>query len=53
MPQTIDEESPSRRRVRAMLSEGFTPREIGAALGISTQAVHKHLKKIKAERKAS
>ena len=40
-------ESPTRRRVRDMTLAGLTPREIAAALGISTQAVHKQLKKIR------
>lgn len=35
-----------------MTASGFSPRQIAAALGISTQAVYKHLKAMKREEAA-
>lgn len=36
--------SPTREKVVDLLDQGFTVREIANALGISTQAVYKHIK---------
>jgi DNA-directed RNA polymerase specialized sigma24 family protein len=49
MPEktTSKEESPTRRVVRLKTAKGWTPREIALSLGISTQAVYKHLAKIR------
>jgi hypothetical protein len=41
------DESPTRRVVRTKTARGWTPREIALSLGISTQAVYKHLAKIR------
>lgn len=42
----------TRRLVRDLLRRGWTGREIALRLGISIQAVHKHRKRIEAERAA-
>lgn len=39
--------APARYRVRQMTAQGLKPREIAMALGVSTQAVYKHLKAIR------
>jgi len=44
-PQAV--ESSTRRKVREMTASNLTPRQIAAALGISTQAVYKHLDRIR------
>lgn len=36
--------SPTREKVIDLLDQGFNVRAIAAALGISTQAVYKHMK---------
>lgn len=46
-------ESPTRTVVRLMTAEGKSVREIASVLGISTQAVHKHLKKMRGDERKS
>ena len=43
------EDSETRRKVRLMTAEGVPVRQIALALNISTQAVYKHLRKMKAQ----
>lgn len=38
--------SETRRQVEHLIGKGMNVRQIAAALGISTQAVYKHLKKL-------
>jgi len=39
---------PTRRaRVRALLAEGLKPKEIAAAMGITTQGVYKHIDRLR------
>lgn len=40
---------PTRERVKAMTEAGLSPRQIAYGLGISTQRVYQHLKKLKGE----
>lgn len=40
-------DAPKRERVREMKEQGLTPRQIALILGISTQRVYQHLKRIK------
>jgi hypothetical protein len=49
MAKKISESVTTRDRVRSLLSEGVKPRQIALALGISTQAVYKHKKRIDSE----
>ncbi len=46
---TRQEDSPTRKAVKAMTAQGYSVREIAEALHISYQAVRKHLAKIAAE----
>ena len=39
----------TRERVRDLIDRGLSVREVAQLLGISTQAVYKHLKRIEAE----
>lgn len=48
MARNTTMESPSRQAVRDKLTKGWTPREIALVLGISTQAVYQHIKRIRA-----
>lgn len=43
----------TKERVKDMTAGGLSPRQIAAALGISTQAVYKHLKALNEEERAS
>jgi DNA-binding CsgD family transcriptional regulator len=46
---TRQEDSPTRKAVKAMTAQGYSVREIAEALHISYQAVRKHLAKIATE----
>ena len=47
--ETMPAKPTTRERVRQLASRGLTVREIASVLGVSTQAVYKHLRKIEAE----
>jgi len=40
---------PTRERVRQLTAQGLTVREIATLLGLSVQAIYKHLRKIEAD----
>lgn len=42
-------QAPGRERVRPLIEQGRTPREIAAALGISTQRVYQILRDLRLE----
>lgn len=45
--QTPQDKAPARARVRELLATGHTPRAIAESLGITTQAVYKHMDALK------
>lgn len=45
---TKDRESDSRKAVRAMLAQGLTQRQMASAMGVSVEAVRKHVRALKA-----
>ena len=47
---TKGKESDSRLAVRAMLDRGMTQRQIASAMGVSIEAVRKHVRAIREER---
>jgi predicted ArsR family transcriptional regulator len=47
LSKTKSGKSPTRQAVLAMSRSGMGVREIASALGLSTQAVHKHLKRLR------
>jgi len=47
--ETMPAKPPTRERVRQLTAQGLTVREIATLLGLSVQAIYKHLRKIEAE----
>ena len=43
---TVTDRKPTRERVPELLDQGLTVREIASVLGISTQAVYKHIHRL-------
>lgn len=41
-----EQESETRRKLRALIGQGFTPRECAGVLGVSVQRVHYLLKRM-------
>lgn len=50
LPRTSGtKDSPSRQAVRAMLAQSMKPRQIAQAMGISVEAVRRHVRAIREE----
>ena len=47
--ETMPAKPTTRERVRQLTAQGLTVREIATLLGLSVQAIYKHLRKIEAE----
>jgi DNA-binding CsgD family transcriptional regulator len=47
MAKNIGPPGKTRERIRTLRAQGLTPRQIAAALGLSTQAVYQHIDRIK------